>query len=105
MPADAQNSHQCMLVELSSADSSVVLTRSSIYVNMNVTRASVVREPARISIEGLAPTSSPPRDVYLYVQTFNMPKIATGGDRERLRKTFDVTRARGIVEGPFAKEL
>ena len=66
---------------------------------MNVTRASVVREPARISIEGLAPISSPPRDVYLYVQTFNMPKIATGGDRERLRKTFDVTRARGIVEG------
>jgi hypothetical protein len=77
-PADAQNPHQCMLVELTSTDPSVVLSRSSIYVNMNVTRTSTVRAPARISIEGLPPIGPGRRDVYLYLQTFNMPQVVKG---------------------------
>lgn len=78
MPSDAQNPHQCILVELSSTDPSVVFTRGSVYTNMDITQASVARAPARISIEGLPPIGSGPRDLYLYLQTFNMPKVVTG---------------------------
>ncbi len=86
---NAQNPHQCMLAELSSTDPSVVFTRSSIYVNMNVASASVLREPALISIEGLKPISAGPRDVYLYLQTFNMPKVAKGEDPTVVQRNFD----------------
>ncbi len=89
IPSDAQNPHQCMLVELSSTNPSVVFTRSSIYVNMDITRASIARAPARISIEGLPPIGSGPRDVYLYLQTFNMPKVVTGEGPKGPRRTFE----------------
>jgi hypothetical protein len=73
IPADAQNPHQCMLVELSSTDPSIIITRSSIYQNMNVAQASTFRRFAQVSVVGLTPISPKPRDVYLYLQTFNMP--------------------------------
>ncbi len=74
-PAGSQNPHQCMLVELSSTDPSVIITTSSTYANMNVADASVFRRHAAISVEGLAPISAKPRDVYLYLQTYNMPTV------------------------------
>jgi hypothetical protein len=68
--------HQCMLVELSSTDPSIIITRSSIYQNMNVGQASTFRRFAQVSVVGLAPISPKPRDVYLYLHTFNMPQKA-----------------------------
>jgi hypothetical protein len=90
IPADAQNPHQCVLVELSSTDPSVIITRSSIYQNMNVVSASVYRESAEISVVGIDPISPWPRDVYLYLQTFNMPNVVIPGpELESVRRVFD----------------
>jgi hypothetical protein len=97
---DAQHPHQCMLVEISSTDSSVIITRSSIYQNMNVSRASVSRDVAQISVVGLQPISAQPRDVYLYLQTFNMPKVATDPDLKRLRREFDAVSVIGGTKPP-----
>ncbi|HEU4881804.1 MAG TPA: hypothetical protein VFT45_06155 [Longimicrobium sp.] len=80
LPPEAQNPHQCMLVELSSTDPTVVITRSSVYTNMNVASASTFRRLAEISVVGLDPIATPARDVYLYLQTFNMPKVVKDGD-------------------------
>ena len=77
-PAGAQNPHQCMLVEISSTDPNVVFTTSSIYTNMNVANASTFRRLAEISVVGAPPIDTKPRDVYLYVQKFNMPPVVTG---------------------------
>lgn len=76
--AGSQNPHQCVLVELTSTDPSVVITRSSIYQNMDVVQASVFRRFAEVSVVGLSPISVAPRDVYLYLQTFNMPPVVKG---------------------------
>jgi hypothetical protein len=75
-PAGSQNPHQCMLVELSSVDPAVVITTSSVFANMNVANASTFRRFAEISVVGAPPISTRPRDVYLYVQKFNMPAVA-----------------------------
>jgi len=74
-PVGSQSPHQCMLVELSSTDPSVIITNSSTYANMNVVDASTFRRHASISVEGLTPISAKPRDVYLYLQTYNMPSV------------------------------
>lgn len=95
---EARHPHQCVLVELFSDDNSVVITRSSIYQNMNVTRASVAREPARISIEGLTPIGAEPRDVYLYLQTFNMPKEVKDSDREGVLRSFDLRQGMTAIQ-------
>lgn len=63
--------HQCMLVELSGAG--LTFSNSSVYRNMDFVNASVFRRQAQISIRGLAAIDAGPRDVYLYVQTLNMP--------------------------------
>lgn len=107
IPSDAQNPHQCVLVELSSTDPSVVITRSSIYQNMNVARASVFRRFAEISTVGLEPISAQPRDVYLFLQTFNMPKIARGKDHEDMKPALNQMGMRGHVgevEMPYEVE-
>ncbi len=83
LPASAQNPHQCMLVELRSTDPTVIFTSNSVYANMNVARASVFRRFAEISVVGLAPVGGPLRDVYLYVQKFNMPTVVVPGDGGR----------------------
>jgi len=80
-PADAQSPHQCMLVELSSIDSSVIITTSSVYSNMNIASASTFRRSAEISVVGALPISAQLRDVYMYVQKFNMPSVAKGKGR------------------------
>jgi hypothetical protein len=75
-PPGSQNPHQCMLVESSSVDPAVIITTSSVYVNMNIADASTFRRSCEISVVGAPPISTQPRDVYLYVQKFNMPNIA-----------------------------
>lgn len=79
-PAGSQHPHQCVLVELSATDPAVVITRSSIYQNMNIARASVFSELAEISVVGLDPINTLPRDVFLYVQAFNMPQYVKPDD-------------------------
>lgn len=63
--------HQCMLVELSGPGLS--FRNNSVYRNMDFVPASIFRREAEISIRGLAPIGPSHRDVYLYVQTLNMP--------------------------------
>jgi hypothetical protein len=67
--------HQCILVELSGP---VSFTKSSVYRNMRFVDTSRFTEDAQISLSGLEPFEGggPNRDVYLYVQATNMPKVA-----------------------------
>lgn len=67
--------HQCILVELSGP---VRFSKSSAYRNMRFVDTSRFTEDAQISLFGLEPVAGggTNRDVYLYVQTTNMPKVA-----------------------------
>jgi hypothetical protein len=49
---------------------------NSVLTNMDFVGASEFSRDAAINIQGLAPLSAANRDVYLYVQTTNMPSIA-----------------------------
>jgi hypothetical protein len=73
--------HQCVLVELSGPN--LTFTKSSVFQNMAVVPASTMRRDADISIQGLAATSGTHRDVYLYVQTLNMPSTLRAPERPR----------------------
>lgn len=86
-------SHQCMLVELSGPG--LTFTKSSLYENMDVEQASTVQRDAEISIAGLAPIAGTHRDVYLYVQTLNMPSTLSPG----------APPARPAQAPPFTAEL
>jgi hypothetical protein len=66
---------------------------------MNVTSASIAREPARISIEGLTPIGAAPRDVYLYLQTFNMPKEVKDSDPEPSLRSMDLRQGMTAIRG------
>ncbi|HEY6232101.1 MAG TPA: hypothetical protein VIW64_12640, partial [Pyrinomonadaceae bacterium] len=108
--APAQNAHQCMLIELSSSDSSVVMTTSSIYRNMNIARASEFRRFAEISVAGIPPISPQKRDVYLYLLTSNMPPVVKrdggNGDSPNL-KSMETTfsRAGAVGKGNMPSEV
>jgi hypothetical protein len=65
--------HQCMLVELSG--SNLTFVTDSVYRNMDFVHASTFDRDAEISVVGLAPIGEPERDVYLYVETKNMPDV------------------------------
>jgi hypothetical protein len=79
---------QCILVELSSVHAGgEVFLRNSIRRNMWLAPASKFSRDAEISVVGLKPLSAAPRDVYLYLETINMPARATQ-DSEQRRKDF-----------------
>ncbi len=67
--------HQCMLVELSGPE--LNFTNSSVYRNMDFATASIFSRDAEISVAGIGADAlgRPERDVYLYVQTKNMPEF------------------------------
>ena len=67
----ASEPHQCMLVELSGGG--LLYTNTSVVRNMDFINNSKVERQAEINIKGLGPTNSRPRDVYLAVETQNMP--------------------------------
>jgi hypothetical protein len=72
MPAP-HNSHQCILVELSST-TGVLFSRASAWNNMNFVTTSKFEREATINLAGLpALPATPTRDVYLLVVTQNMP--------------------------------
>src|SRR5258706_1849432 len=71
--------HQCILVELET-DLSLTFVNNSIYRNMDfVQTMSPYRRAAQISVVGLKPLESDAgtRDVFLYVETQNMPARTT----------------------------
>jgi hypothetical protein len=71
--------HQCMLVQLSSSSSSLAFRNQSAYRNMQFKSLSRLSDIAGISVKGLAPIPDgrATRDVYLYVETRNLPaKVA-----------------------------
>jgi hypothetical protein len=80
-PLGSQNPHQCMLVELTSDDPNIVIQTSSIYANMNIVSASTYRRMAEISVVGAPVLSPKPRDVYLYIQKYNMPPVVKPNDK------------------------
>lgn len=69
---------QCMLVELKSnmglSGPGLMFSNRSYYKNMQFVEASTFARKAEISIKGLTPFSPQGRDVYIYVETVNMPK-------------------------------
>ena len=87
--------HQCVLVELTKsagagAGTDIFFSRSSAWRNMDVVQASRFERNARISVRGLAPLDpAVPRDVYLYVQTRNLPKELPPEDDADKRPTKD----------------
>ncbi len=79
LPPNPKQRKQCVLVELSGA-AGITFPISSLWNNMNFVEASTFRREAEISVRGLAPkpTPTPQRDVYLYVQTDNLPAPRRG---------------------------
>lgn len=79
VPSNAMDPHQCLLVELTAADSSIFFSKSSAFNNFSFVQASTFQTAADISVVGLQPFSQRPRDVYLCLQKSNMPvKIEDG---------------------------
>jgi len=70
-------SDQCILVELSGGG--IDFYRDSARENTLIQPASKAVKTAQISVEGLAPISSGPRDVYVAIETLNMPAPQKGG--------------------------
>jgi hypothetical protein len=73
--------HQCVFVELDAPGADVTLVNSSAWRNMNfVETSSIFSRDAQISIVGLDPLpgTRQTRDVFLYVETRNMPRFASG---------------------------
>lgn len=71
----AASAHQCMLIEIGAKDPAIKFQQSAVYRNMEFVGLSGLTEPATITLEGLKAASGvdKARDVYLYVQTINMP--------------------------------
>lgn len=65
---------QCILVELTSLHLGEIFLTNSIRRNMWLAPASTFSREAEVSIVGLQPISPVPRDVYLYLETLNMPE-------------------------------
>jgi hypothetical protein len=89
--------HQCMLVELSAgsgATGSLNFVNDSVYKNMEVVPASTFEREADISVKTLGSLGSAThRDVYLYVETLNMPANTTPGQEAARRKQAEEQRA------------
>jgi Putative peptidoglycan binding domain len=64
---------QCLLVQLSSSFDGEIFLNDSFRQNMTLVGASKFSRSAEISVVGLEPFSLAPRDVYLYLETVNMP--------------------------------
>jgi hypothetical protein len=110
--------HQCVLVELVSPPGSQPRTflRKSYWNNLDVVQASTYTEDAAISVQGLRPKEGTGRKtVYLYVQTFNMPRrvrdriVLADSDRHleqsRVKQRADSTNVVDPVFGELRLDL
>jgi hypothetical protein len=97
--AGSKNPDQCMLVDLTVAntgDPARYFSPQSAYHNMSFTGASKVSKRATLDTRGLPAIATPQRDLYVYIQTTNMPATVDnppppprddrGQLRERLQK-------------------
>ncbi len=90
--------HQCMLVELTSP-TNVRFVNNSIRRNMNFAVTSRFSDEAEINIKSLSPIAPDGRDVYIWVETLNMPSVAKQGGPPPLLRTLIPDR-QAPVEGP-----
>jgi hypothetical protein len=95
--------HQCILVELSGVD--VHFLRSSVHRNMRFVPASTFKEEAQINITGLPPFSEGnyKRDVYLYVQTLNMPEKVTDNKNFNKNETDEKINTKSVQKADSNK--
>ena len=98
--ASGQLPHQCMFVEMSSTDPSVVLAQSSAFNNLWSINASTYRDVAEVSVVGNPPIGPQPRDVYLYLQTMGLPQVVD----DNYRQTMDRSLRQGL-KSPVASDL
>lgn len=99
-----RSSHQCVLVELS-GPSNVNFLHNSAFRNMRIGAASTFTDAAEVSVIGLPPAATPQRDVYLYVQTSNMPAAfiePMKARREAAVAPIEAARAPVEAEQPLA---
>ena len=90
-----KNSHSCLLVEMSdTVVPGLVYRNRSMWNNFDVRSASVLEKPAQITLKGLKPISPAGRDIYVYVETRNMP--------DRVAQETPPTDGQGPREGPLA---
>jgi hypothetical protein len=103
----SRRAHQCMLVELSAgsqATGSIPFVNDSVYRNMDFTAtASEFEREAEVSVKTLGSLGGTHRDVYLYVETLNMPRATTPAE-ERARRA-EVERLRRQKLDAISKEL
>jgi hypothetical protein len=79
--AGSRNADQCMLVDLAVAhttDPPRYFSPQSAYRNMLFTGASRITKKALLDTRGLPAVAGPMRDLYVYVQTSNMPARVDG---------------------------
>jgi hypothetical protein len=110
--------HQCMLVELSGPG--LLFSNTSVYRNMDFVLNSKDTRTATISVESLKPISTMVRDVYLAVETINMPRqdgrdlgqfgpimaaeIRPIDDNDREDLYFKVQRAQEYIKEVFSEK-
>jgi hypothetical protein len=77
-----KDDHQCILVDLRTASSQYYFSSASAYRNHNFVGASEYRKKVRVDVNNLPAFAGPDpnRDVYVYIQTQNMPaQVSAGG--------------------------
>lgn len=73
--------HQCMLVELLGVGPTPLqFVNNSVRTNMNFVSASEFKDTAELTIKGLTPIAPDGRDVYVWIETLNMPAKAPSSD-------------------------
>ena len=70
--------HQCILVDLTAVTGPFLFSPASDYRNFDFVHASTFTRDARIAILGLPSLGAPLRDVYVSVETKNMPAVVEG---------------------------
>ena len=91
----ARRPHQCMLVELkSTAAPGLTFTNSSVYRNMDLVSASTFSRDALLSVKGIAAAVVGHHDLYLYVETRDMPtRVKPRGQSDAAAITTGATAA------------
>ena len=97
-----KNLHQCVFVKLR-ALTTLKFTNDSTARNMDFVNASKFEREADVSVVGLPNMpASPNRDVYLYLETANMPAVVQGGGGHGTGRT---TAGAATGQGPISGEL
>jgi hypothetical protein len=97
--------HQCMLLELSSSGPNPLsFVNKSTWTNMNFVHASTFSDKAQITLKGLTAIAPVGRDVYVWIETLNMPEKADPNQKPpELQTTIPPTgREGGYIAGSAA---